>query len=78
MKKYFELNKPFKLEATDITALIYTICTILGIMGYNVTILFTIGAIIGTTFCWQARRINVIILNVALLVFNLFNLIILF
>ena len=78
MKKYFELNKPFKLEATDITALIYTICTILGIMGYNVTILFTIGAIIGTAFCWQARRINVIILNVALLVFNLFNFINLF
>ena len=73
MKKYFELNRPYQFDPTDLTAIIYVLCTILGIIGYNVTPLFLIGSAIGTAFCWQVRRINLIVLNVALFVLNLVN-----
>ena len=75
LKKYFELNQAYKFDPTDLTAIIYTICAILGSVGYNVTPLFLIGSLIGTTFCWQARRINLIVLNVALLSLNVVNVI---
>lgn len=78
MREYFELTKPYKFDVTDLTAFIYVICAIFGSIGYNVTILFFIGSIIATAFCWQAKRINVIVLNVALFGLNLVNFIKLF
>lgn len=75
MKNFFELNKPYHFEIADLTALIYTLCAILGIMGYNVSILFCVGAIISTAFCWQAHRINLVVLNASLLIFNLYGVI---
>ena len=71
IKNFFELNKPYKFDPTDLTATIYLLCTILGIMGMNVTPLFLLGSAIGTAFCWQAHRINLVVLNVALFVLNL-------
>ena len=71
MRAFFELTTPYKFDATDLTAIIYVICAVLGSIGYNVTILFLIGSLVSTAFCWQARRINVIVLNVALLGLNL-------
>ena len=78
MKKFFELNQPYKFDITDVTALIYIFCAIFGSIGYNVTIPFFVGSIIATAFCWQAKRINVVALNVALLGLNLVNFIKLF
>lgn len=72
MRKFFELNRPYKFDPTDLTALIYVVCAVLGMMGKNTSILFLIGSAIGTAFCWKARRINLIVLNVALFVFNLY------
>lgn len=71
LKNYFELNKKYKFDPTDLTATIFVLCTVLGIMGMNVTPLFLIGSAIGTAFCWQGRRINLVVLNVALFVLNL-------
>lgn len=71
LKNYFELNQKYKFDVTDLTALIYVLCTILGIIGVNVTPLFLIGSAIGTAFCWQARRINLIVLNGSLFILNL-------
>ena len=71
IKNFFELNKPYKFDPTDLTATIYLLCTVLGIMGMNVTPLFLLGSAIGTAFCWQAHRINLIVLNVALFILNL-------
>lgn len=71
IKNFFELNRPYKFDPTDLTATIYLLCTVLGIMGMNVTPLFLLGSAIGTAFCWQARRINLVVLNVALFVLNL-------
>ena len=71
IKNFFELNKPYKFDPTDLTATIYVFCTILGIMGMNCTPLFLLGSAIGTAFCWKAHRINLVVLNVALFVLNL-------
>lgn len=73
IKNYFELNKKYKFDPTDLTATIYIFCTVLGIVGINVTPLFLVGSAIGTAFCWQGRRINLVVLNVALFVLNLVN-----
>ena len=78
MKKianYFELNCAYRFDVTDITALIYVLCAVLVIGGINATIPFFIGATIATTFCWQARRISLVVLNVALWVMNAYTLI---
>lgn len=71
VKNFFELNNPYKFDPTDLTATIYVLCTVLGIMGHNVTPLFLIGSAIGTAFCYKARRINLVVLNVSLFVLNL-------
>ena len=79
MKKviqYFQLDRTYRFDVTDITALIYVLCAVLVIGGANATIPFFIGATIATAFCWQARRINLVVLNVVLWVMNAYNLII--
>lgn len=73
MRKFFELNKPYKFEVTDLTAIIFTIAAIMGMSGLNPTIPFFIGSAIGTAFCWQARRINLVVLNLALFILNAYN-----
>jgi hypothetical protein len=54
------------------------VCAIFGSIGYNVTVLFLIGSIIGVATCYQARRINLVVLNVALFGLNVVNFIKLF
>ena len=75
MKKianYFSLNYPYEFDITDITALIYTICAVGVICGMDMTVLFFIGSTIATAFCLHARRINLVLLNVALWFMNLY------
>ena len=69
---YFQLNSKYQFDITDITALIYTVCAIGVICGVDMTVLFFIGSTIATAFCLEARRINLIILNVALWCMNLY------
>ena len=73
-RKFFNLNRPYQFDITDITCIIYTICAIGVMMGHDMTVLFVIGALISTAFCWQARKINLIILNVSLLAMNFYYL----
>ena len=74
--KFFNLAERYRFDVTDLTALIYLACTI-GIMcGANMNLLFFIGSIISTAFCWQAHKINLIVLNAALLILNAYNVII--
>jgi hypothetical protein len=73
-KKFFELNKPYQFMVDDLTAGIYLLCAMLGIFTtINITPLFLIGSLIGTAFCWKARRINLVVLNGALFILNLVN-----
>ena len=74
-KNWFELNRTYRFDVTDITALVYVLCAVLVMCGINATIPFFIGATIATAFCWQARRINLVVLNVALWAMNVYNLI---
>ena len=73
--EYFELNKPYQFDITDIIAPIYTICAIGIILGFNMNILFFIGSAIATATCFQARRLNLVLLNVALFILNAYNVI---
>ena len=75
IKTYFNLNRAYEFDITDITALIYTICAVGVIMGADMTILFFIGSTIATAFCLGARRLNLVVLNVALWCMNLYYLI---
>ena len=70
-KEFFELNGKYQFDLTDLTATIYVICTILCACGKDSSLLMLIGATIGTIFCWRAHRVNLIVLNVTLLIFNL-------
>lgn len=69
---YFQLNSKYQFDITDITALIYTICAVGVICGVDMTILFFIGSTIATAFCLEARRINLVVLNVSLWCMNLY------
>ena len=74
IKNWFKLNQKYKFEVTDLTTLIYVLCTILGIIGINITPLFLIGSIIATAaFSWQGHRINLVVLNASLFLLNLVN-----
>ena len=73
-KTFFNLNQSYQFDIADITSIIYTLCAAGVIMGYDMTILFVIGSVISTAFCWQARRLNLILLNVSLLAMNLYYL----
>lgn len=75
LKEYFELNKPYKFDITDITAPIYAICAIGIMLGANMTVLFFVGSLISTVTCWTARRLNLVLLNGALFALNCYNLI---
>ena len=73
-KTFFNLNRSYQFDITDITSIIYTLCAAGVMMGYDMTVLFVIGAVISTAFCWQARKLNLILLNVSLLMMNLYYL----
>lgn len=70
LKTYFNLDRPYEFDVTDITCAIYTLCAIGVMSGFDMTILFFIGSAIATAFCWQARRVNLMVLNISLFVMN--------
>ena len=72
---YFNLDRAYEFDVTDITALIYTACAIGVMCGADMTVLFFIGSAIATAFCWQVRRLNLVLLNVALFAMNCYYLI---
>jgi hypothetical protein len=70
LQTFFNLDRPYEFDITDITAIIYTICAVGVIGGMNMTILFFIGSAIATAFCWQARKLNLVLLNVSMFAMN--------
>jgi hypothetical protein len=75
LKTFFNLDRPYEFDITDITALIYTACAIGVMCGADMTILFLIGSAISTAFCLEARKINLVVLNASLLAMNIYYLI---
>ena len=76
--EYFQLNKAYQFDITDITAPIYAMCAIGIMLGFNMNVLFFIGSAISTATCWQARRLNLVVLNGALFALNLYNIVMMF
>lgn len=72
---YFNLNKPYEFDITDIIAPIYATCALGIMLGLNMNILFLIGSAIATATCFKARRLNLVILNAAMFALNVFNVI---
>ena len=70
LKTFFNLNRSYEFDITDITAIIYTICAVGVIGGENMTIPFFIGSAIATAFCWQAHKLNLVLLNVSMFAMN--------
>ena len=70
IKTFFNLNRPYEFDITDITCIIYTVCAIGIIYGVNMTVLFFCGSAIATAFCWQARRLNLVLLNASMFIMN--------
>ena len=70
--KFFNLNHPYEFDITDITAPIYAICALGIMLGYNMNILFLVGSAISTAFCWQAHKLNLVLLNGSLFLLNLY------
>ena len=75
IREHFELTKPYTFETTDLTAIIFAICAVMGIMKIDATVLFFIGSAIGLVTCLKARRINLLVLNGALFALNLVNIV---
>lgn len=75
VKQFFNLNRAYQFDITDITAAIYIVCAVLAMCGLNATPLFFIGSAISTAFCWQAHRLNLVALNVALFAMNCYYII---
>jgi hypothetical protein len=75
IKTFFKIEGAYRLDITDITALIYTICAVGIILGFDMTVLFFIGSLIATAFSWQAHKVNLIVLNLSMLALNTYNLI---
>ena len=71
--EYFNLNKPYEFDITDIIAPIYATCAIGIMLGLNMNILFLIGSAIATATCFKARKLNLVILNAAMFALNAFN-----
>ena len=78
IKQFFELNRPYTFDITDIVAIIYAVCVGGIIAGYNMTIPFFIGCLLSTVGCFAARRINLVVINIAMMVLNGYNLITMF
>ena len=75
IKTFFNLDRSYEFDITDITAVIYTFCAIGVMLSADMTVLFFIGSVIATAFCWQARRLNLVLLNIALFAMNTYYLI---
>ena len=73
--QYFELDRKYQFDINDVVAVIYALCAIGIMLGFNMNILFFIGSTIATAVCWKAKRLNLVLLNVAMFALNLFNVI---
>ena len=76
--KWFKLKDAdgYKFDLSDISCIIYVICVVGIILGFNMTPLFLGGCIVSLIASIPARRINLIIINLAMICLNLFYLIV--
>ena len=69
MKKWIE-EKKYVFDINDLICLVYVLC-VAGIMcGLNMTPLFFIGCVVSFIACFKAKRINLVIMNLAFVILN--------
>lgn len=69
MKKWIEENK-YIFDINDIISTIYVLCVAGIISGLNMTPLFFIGCVVSFIACFKAKRINLVIMNLAFVILN--------
>jgi hypothetical protein len=69
MNKWFE-EKKYVFDINDIICLIYIVCVVGIISGLQMTPLFLIGCVISLISCISAKRINLLVINLAFVVLN--------
>lgn len=69
MKKWFE-EKKYIFDINDIICLIYVVCVVGIISGLQMTPLFLMGCVISLIACISAKRVNLLVMNLAFVVLN--------
>ena len=69
MKKWIEESK-YKFDINDLICLVYVLCVVGIISGLNMTPLFFIGCVVSFVACFKAKRINLVIMNLAFVILN--------
>ena len=69
MKKWIE-EKKYIFDINDLICLVYVLCVAGIVSGLNMTPLFFIGCVVSFIACFKAKRINLVIMNLAFVVLN--------
>ena len=69
MKKWIEEEK-YRFDINDLICLVYVLCVVGIVCGLNMTPLFFMGCVISFVACFKAKRINLVIMNLAFVILN--------
>ena len=69
MNKWIK-EKTYKFDINDLICLVYVVCVVGIISGLNMTPLFFMGCVLSFIACFKARRINLVVMNLAFVILN--------
>lgn len=69
MEKWIKEPK-YQFDINDLISVIYVLCVVGIISGLNMTPLFFIGCVVSFIACFKAKRINLVIMNLAFVILN--------
>ena len=69
MEKWIKEQK-YQFDINDLICIIYVLCVAGIISGLNMTPLFFVGCAVSFIACFKAKRINLVIINLAFVVLN--------
>ena len=69
MEKWIKEPK-YQFDINDLISVIYVVCVVGIISGLNMTPLFFIGCVVSFIACFKAKRINLVIMNLAFVILN--------
>lgn len=75
LKERFELGRRYQFDPTDLVAVVYVIGVALTLFGYGYagTVLLAVGAVVSfVATCLFAKRLNLFVMGLAILVLDIF------
>ena len=69
MEKWIKEPK-YQFDINDLISMIYVLCVVGIISGLNMTPLFFVGCVVSFVACFKAKRINLVIMNLAFVILN--------